>query len=550
MKKKFPEGEDAKKNFSECDCAKKISHAEDVLTLWEKYQRASCEKFGRTIKKKYETINAATSEQILSDAARFSRVGETSVLEHLQGLMGVYRRIIEFSEAQKFENATVSALVFGICEVLKLRVREFEEHEKKEIFEESLAKISEKISAQKENFSTGVRVEKSENWDDSFEMILRGSLYEIFSLYCEGLRLCQQQVGFFSDLIERETDELSTIVKVQVLALEDAGGGENPAIPSIIDALREAFQQLTPVAEILKKPATKINYRSFEEFEKFLLDALENSSSDSPERKKFFDALDAQTLSRADEISTDYKKAAYNLQRVTGAEILLAEEITRVFEKISLPDLEENSPEREILAGIKETIEIKISGLHESIQIFSKQCGETVKKFFDEKPAVSDDDKKNILDAARSAWLAKQEIPDEIFLLTRERAQRHINLFSEILEKQTMRFKKEILLYEICTYEEILTHSVSRLRDSKNPTVLSAVLALDDTFRALEINLKKNNVAVIRPAVKEMFNAREHEVLVAEKHDGFEKGEIIKIMTAGYKFREQVILRANVIAAK
>jgi hypothetical protein len=422
---------------------------------------------------------------------------DDSVYEHLTGLMGVYRRVIAIAQTT-YDNPAVRALVFGICEVLASRVSEFEEN----------------------NGGT--------------------------------------------DLIEREWEELGTIIKVQVLALEEANIGENTAIPSILDALRESYQQLGPVIEnmqsILHSPPGKAeNCITFEEFESRLL-AAQADLPQSPEREDFLAALDEETAVLLDGINT--KKEAYTLQRTMGAEVLLAEEITGVFEKVVLPDETTEAAEREILAGIKETIEIKVQSLKESVQAFVKQGGETIRKFTDEKPEIPDEEKKAIIAGVRAAWF--EEPPQEveisafldlclnggIFAPCLERMENHVRLYTDTLEKQLTRFKREILLYEICTYEEILTHSVSRLRESKNPVVLSAVLILDDTFRALEVILKKNNIFVIRPAVKEIFNAKEHEVLVAEKNDEFEKGEIIKVMTAGYKYKEQIILRANVIAAR
>jgi molecular chaperone GrpE (heat shock protein) len=117
------------------------------------------------------------------------------------------------------------------------------------------------------------------------------------------------------------------------------------------------------------------------------------------------------------------------------------------------------------------------------------------------------------------------------------------------IDKAIQNFKKETLLYEVNTFEEILTYSVSRLRDSALSGVPRAVELLDGVAAALEMMLKKNYIIPIRPVPHDIFNAREHEVLMAEKQDGFNKGEIIKLLNSGYKHKDTVILRANVIAA-
>jgi molecular chaperone GrpE (heat shock protein) len=101
-----------------------------------------------------------------------------------------------------------------------------------------------------------------------------------------------------------------------------------------------------------------------------------------------------------------------------------------------------------------------------------------------------------------------------------------------------------------CTFEEILTHSVSRLKESANEAVTRIAARLRDTYGALEVLLRKNNITPIRPAPRDIFNGKEHEVLVAEKQDGFAKGEIIKLLGSGYRYNGQVLMRANVIAAR
>jgi hypothetical protein len=570
-----------------------MAKTQKLWSLWQSYNEISAESLTDSIKIKYGALSEAVCAQISADAVCFSRLGESDehIYSHLIGLMGVYRRVVELAEQSEFSSANAGALIFGICEVLGSRLREFEDEteengvnpiseEKKIIIGEALAKTRASIEKQKMNFTTGLRDGDSGKWDDHFEVILRGDFYEMYSFYREALRFCQVRLDdlhsrksahFYIELIEREWEELENIVNMQVLALE----GENAAdtvIPGIIDALREAAQQTKPVVEKMQErlnaPQKKsIQGRSYDEFESELLAALAAATPEPPQKKIFFAALDAEAMTLLNGIDIENKKATYTFQRMISAEILLAEEVTTVFEKTlkalpEIPDDGETKTEREILDGIRETIEIKISGLRESIQEFLKKGGDTLRLFSNEKSTAPDGECAAVFAAVRDAWLSnpprEEAIADffenckhgEIFAPFRERAEKQHALYTDIFEKSSFRFKKEILLYEICTYEEILTHSVSRLRDSRNPIVLTAALALDDTFRALEIILKKNNIEIIRPAVREQFNAREHEVLVAEKNDDFDKGEIIKIMTAGYRFKEQVVLRANVIAAR
>jgi len=160
------------------------------------------------------------------------------------------------------------------------------------------------------------------------------------------------------------------------------------------------------------------------------------------------------------------------------------------------------------------------------------------------------------------AWCAAPPTKDTIQDFLNER--RNHGIFQEQEEKYTkvmaqgvekagktiFRYRKETLLYEICTFEEILFYSVTRLRESTLPQIEEGVKILDETFATLESLLANKEITVIRPAPHEAFNGREHEVLTAEEQEGFAKGEIIKTMTSGYKQGDKVILRANVVAAR
>jgi hypothetical protein len=570
--------------------AKNKKRGDKLLVLWNNYKSVAAECLAESVDKKFTALSGAVCAMVSADAMRFSRLSDSDegIFEHLVGLMGVYGRVIELVGEYKFENSTVNALVQGICEVLAARLAGFEDAkepenpitiEKKEIINEALSKVSAAFGDFKSNFSTGLRESEDEEWDESYDMILRSEFFNMYTCYTVNLKACLSKLDdlygrktarFYTELIEREWEELGNIIKVQVLALEQAAkkDEQQAAIAGILDALREAYQQIGPVIESLqslsntKKSASS---RNFDDFDKGLETALEAVSPNPKERKLFFAALDSETLSLIDDMSLESKKAAYALQRMVSAEVLLADEVASVFQKAAknIPEADKfDDIERDILAGISETIDIKIAGLKESVANFNRQSTDILKDFSAEKDDVNEEERKSVLAAARRAWASnppnETDVRDffarfqksDAFAPCREGVEKKVLLYTEILEKSSFRFKKEVLLYEICTFEEILTHSVSRLHNSQNPRVLAAAQMLDDTFRSLEIILKKNNIAVIRPEIRELFNAKEHEVLVAEKQDGFEKGEIIKIVTAGYRVKDQVILRANVIAAR
>ena len=221
-----------------------------------------------------------------------------------------------------------------------------------------------------------------------------------------------------------------------------------------------------------------------------------------------------------------------------------------------------NHQEKEILSGIIETLDIKSDSLNESLQLYSTDSGTLLAATTEGMPILTKDDLTEAASQLQSKWHINPPAPDTIpdffagcislapFATYNEKLEKHISNCKVKVDKASFRFMKETLLYEISTYEEILYHSVSRLRESPIAQVANAVQILDETFQKLETLLTETGIEVIRPAPHSAFNGREHEVLMAEKQEGFAKGEIIKVMTSGYKQGGQVVLRANVIAAR
>jgi hypothetical protein len=287
----------------------------------------------------------------------------------------------------------------------------------------------------------------------------------------------------------------------------------------------------------------------------------------------FLEALQAECDALHDQMRLTLIKAAYDFQRLCSHQAMLAEEIILLFEKTrtQLPDLtalkEILPPEMplvgEIMAGIYETLDIKIESVRESTADFNLAGAAAVSAFTVGKKEPDEALLQATYAAVRDAWyetmvsVPRPHISDffadclnnEVFAAFYGYDKR-IAEYSAKINKTIFNFCKETLLFEICTYEEILTHSVSRLYETGLEAIDEAVILLDDTFIALERLLRKNNIQIIRPAPHEPFNGKEHEVLMAEVLEGFAKGEIIKHVNSGYKLNGQVILRANVIAAR
>ena len=216
-------------------------------------------------------------------------------------------------------------------------------------------------------------------------------------------------------------------------------------------------------------------------------------------------------------------------------------------------------PEIEILTGIIETLEIKVDSLQESLESH-KEATSTMLSALSNIPTLTGEELQLAASQLLAAWCLTPPTqdtideflanPGEVITAYNDKLTKHIANNQAKLDKISLRYKKEALLYEISTFEEILYYSVSRLRESTLPHVAAAVQILDETIRMLEALITNRGITIIRPNPHEPFNGREHEVLTAEEQEGFAKGQIIKTMVSGYKQNDQVIIRANVVAAR
>lgn len=422
-------------------------------------------------------------------------------------------------------------------------------------------------------------------------LITNECLEDIFNHYQQALRKCITNLDDFNtriitksyvDLIEREYEEIGNIIKLQASALENFS--EDATVLDALNILREVYQHTgATVGELQKRLSMRLiepDY-SYESFYQELELKWQSCAKNITCWHGFFDILHKETIAIFDLLRTEYGKTAYQMQRIISNDKMLADAILLQFESLkskleadfdciapvhtepeSSTLSEEDSFHLQILQGIKETIVIKIDSITESIAMLEVDSTELLKSFVAEQSIETNDDIELANNALVNTWITNTPTQDNIseffqnaiahdaFTSFKNRVEKLTSSYLEKANKLTLNFKKDVLLYEICTYEEILTHSVSRLSESKLDIVANAEMELRQTFSALEILLKKNNIIAIQPEAHSGFNAFEHEILVAEKAEGFKKGEIIKVINTGYKQDNTIILRANVVAAK
>ncbi|MCL2707980.1 MAG: nucleotide exchange factor GrpE, partial [Defluviitaleaceae bacterium] len=297
----------------------------------------------------------------------------------------------------------------------------------------------------------------------------------------------------------------------------------------------------------------------------------------SVKKDLFLSALETETEELYEQIRLAFAKAAYRFQRLVSVEAFLADDLSEIFDYL-LRDLPKSDAypegiERDILSGIIETLQIKTESIRDGVAAFHADGARLVGEFtsglgeeaFDKNRGAGPDGggRTPAFAAVLSLWAGRapsekdsvQPFFDECFRLETfegyaSKQDKRAAEYQSKIDKLVLQFKKETILYEVNTYEEIITYSVSRLRQLTDENTQKAVALFDGAVASLGMLLKKNNIRQINPSPHEPFNGREHEVLIAEKQEGFGKGEIIKVINSGYQYKDTILMRANVIAAK
>ena len=411
----------------------------------------------------------------------------------------------------------------------------------------------------------------------------------------------RRDVSYYFELLKEEQEILRQILVVQVAALEEFiyegqsegsegdGAGEAAILQEALTVLRETYQresaEINQIDKLFSESAARnkenlgqvvITVEGAEEFAASLEEAAafgEGWPAVFEQLKQNFDEKRAAFEDAVKELVTKRTSAmqsrltmqkVYFCKKAVSELVYAAREVCSCFGGI-LEHFEENKEglgaceERDIVAGVTETVLIKIESLNESIDGFEKEADKLVGGFFQADMETDD----TMLAGLIGRLASELNLPDfeggrllniiagdEIFVKYREGIEKALAKKEEGLEKKSLAFKRDNFLFELTTFEEIMYYSVSRLRESTGEEVLAFVREIDKAHKAIGRVLTKYGIEKIAPAAHDIFNPKENEVLMAEESEAFKKGEIIKTINSGYRQNGVVIVRANVIAAK
>ncbi|MCL2171036.1 MAG: nucleotide exchange factor GrpE [Defluviitaleaceae bacterium] len=407
------------------------------------------------------------------------------------------------------------------------------------------------------------------------------------------------QAQQYYDLLLTEQQILAMLIKIQVSEIEKRlKSNEDLPLTAAINILREAHQRVGgDIAEIwgffaeegerIKQNLGRADFQ-IDTPQELISDFVNIPAKDwvinsdlaqkefSTRYDLFLDCLDEYAGGIiGDKLRRLAKERIYYLRKAASEQDILVKEAIACFSNIlqyykDSAEALAASDFGDITAGIGETIEIKLDGMNESLEYFKQESNGMIENYRNQNPLP---DENQLNDMGRKAaegaayalcgagknplrgwaaisdalenWHEAESLRDAH--LARER---EWNRAREQVEKICIRHLKDNLLFELTTFEEIAHYSVSRLREGENEAVAGFVSIIDAQIGGLELILAKYGIDLIRPIAHEPFNAKEHEVLMAETSPEYKKGEIIKVMNSGYKRGEAVILRANVIAAR
>ncbi len=376
----------------------------------------------------------------------------------------------------------------------------------------------------------------------------------------------RKQVSYFNDILEEEREILSSIIKLQIKALEDLCKNDNEKshIENLLKPIIEAYQQTGKSFDELnckiKNIDTNININidiDNQQIENCVFDIFENiEEAEDQFKQKTFEIFEKYLLKLKENIILEQQESIKLFKINVEKSLKLSEQITNMFDMIT-KYIEKNEEDYKksdlynIINGINESIAIKIDNIKEKEN----------EVFLDKNNIYQDVD--NSLQEIKEYNIEYNF--DEIYNLLKkdfkiEKLNEYINIkpILSILQKLTNPYIKKIddfikntILFEISTFQEIMYYSVVRLRESKEEKILDFTKYIDNIEIDIENSLIENNILPIKPKPYDMFDAKEHEVLLAEKHQDFLKGQIIKVINYGYKKKDEgVIKRATIIAAK
>ena len=376
----------------------------------------------------------------------------------------------------------------------------------------------------------------------------------------------RKEIKYFNDVLEEEREILASIIKLQIKALEDLckDETEKASIESLLNPIIETYQQTGKSFELLNEKIKTINRGidiDFETDSKEIEQVIYNIYKEVklPEdeyKQKILEIFEQYLLNLKENIILEQRENIDLAKSHIENSLNLSNNIKNMFNQISqyINDNREyykNSDLYNIIDGIYESISIKVDNIQEKqdeVFLNKDKIYLDIDNNLDQiKNLNIEYDFNTIYDSLKNDFnldQIKNHINTKSIVSSLEK------LYSPYIKKID-EFIKNTILFEISTFQEIMYYSVVRLRECEDEKIKDFTKYIDNMEYKIENTLIENSILPIKPNPHDMFDPKEHEVLLAEKNEQFLKGQIIKVVNYGYKKKDKgIIKRATIIAAK
>ncbi len=516
-----------------------------------------------------QSFFAELKDLLLADFLRDINSGY-KLIKYNEKIFDYYTMVIDYyksavkayiSKRDKLTDKNIMKIADGIKDILECQINKYNESLDGQV--NPISKEKEKIiDINMKLFSKDLLVIYEKIIDNASNLKIADYFEDIYKMYFLAVKNCfiqlndinsRRTASYYYDCLKIEKEALSAIIKVQAYALEGMFESmeDEVIIQSMLMKLREGYQHISKhIADMEKEFKDVGDYENFiqkfdDTFKDDIISCFNNSYKRSENSIKYFQDCNKSFVQK---LGNEYQEVANfeNIMSEIEEVTFFAEKVISKFQYLydywlKNSDLYKNTDFNEIIVGIAETVNIKIQNIQEGIDDFSEKtekilaekknvqgCGDLFLLFGD---LDNSDDESYIDDKLSEVFRAYQVINDKF-------------------KKASLALKKDCILFEISTFEEIMHYSVSRMRNSQDVNIEDFVQTIDFVFDELIQVLSVIGVEVIEPKPHDLFNGKEHEVIMAEKNDDFKKGEVIKLMNSGYKEKDCVLMRANIIAAK
>lgn len=384
---------------------------------------------------------------------------------------------------------------------------------------------------------------------------------ELLETTIANLAIREEAMPYIEFMVDQK-NQLETLVMVQIDVLEERTASEREAvlIHELVSVLQELYQRTLLVEKKIKDVqehhVTPVQIIDRETMMVLIEDHLLTRSK---EALKLFEAVEEnrkegldEILERVgDELDKSSKLSFNDIRRKSSQYQLLSCHILELFGKavdqLSVLELSYDTEDgAKISRGLVDTMRLKHESMKEKdteYQILKKDLIiKEEKRLLDIQKAFeteAEDMLKKAIDGSNEGFLGLQN--------------KFMKVVSEIEKnqfKQDMTYMRNDLLFELRTFDELVHHSLIKLIELEGDKATPVKKAMKMVYDQSRKILNRSDILFIEPEPHEKFDAKLHEVMLAEEHADYAKGEVIKCHNIGYIKDDFVIVRANVVAAK